>query len=596
MATNAGIEVTQLRPQAQVRDSFVRPQTQKSGIQQGLARLAGNINKKQDAEARARAQEISISEAIDSADSLHNFEAYAHESPAVIANLKELRGNAWAAQWRTGTEDAYNEWKMNSAEDGGDFAGFMTERKRQLADVLKGDRFLTAGAMRVLNETEHNMRSAHRGFLDQRIRVETQENMTSALQETLYQLDKGTSGMTIDKASSYLDELVNRTHATGGMRRAAGNKHMFDQAISLYSSTGDERYKLLAENMKYAKGAKGMVTRPEAVESIADADARVSQRQSVQQALDAKKAKEDKEQAQMATMNGLFNTLLEGADPEEIFKMTMEARQTGLDMSKINSEVQAFRDAWAGDYDVNQYHTNNKAAVLMTINSNIGNPRGLGITEADLMDYIGTKDIHPDHVSELMSALKSAQQIAPLMTSAEVKAVRDSHVQQMRDSALFKSEDLSLRIGDYERGFNAEFQRILQAHYNVEGAGQPTTERLNEISQQAHAFVDDKYQAAKDLINSKNQWLSDINKATTLSADSSSYFDMTNDPELDNVKARIQTDEGQKILAKIMEDPMELLPTGDGGELPAWQVFDKQIGNGAFSLWSEHNPDYYSQR
>ena len=93
MATNTGIEVTALKPSARAGDYYVRPDQTPSGIEQGLARLAGTQNKKLNEQAKIEAQEAALTESMDfnNVEALHNKDAYAQESPAFMAYLSEIR-------------------------------------------------------------------------------------------------------------------------------------------------------------------------------------------------------------------------------------------------------------------------------------------------------------------------------------------------------------------------------------------------------------------------------------------------------------------------------------------------------------------------
>lgn len=591
MATNAGIEVTQLRPQAQVRDNYVRPEAINSGIQQGLARLSNTFNKKEQIEAKARAEEISISESLNSAEDVLDFTAYANESPAVIAHLKELRGSAWAAQWRTETEQQYNEWKANSAEDGSDYAEFMTSRKQQLADVLKGDRFLTAGALGTINETEHNMRLAHRGYLDQRARVETAERMSENMGALFQQMDAGQ--FSIEQVASQIDDMVQTTHDVGTIHRAKGNKAMFDSALAYYENTEDPRYLLLAKSLRYAKGANGQVTRVEAIDAIDKAQAKVEEKARVRQAYQDKIDKEAYEQQKASSMNDLYKVLISGDDPDAIQSLTISAISSGNNATTVKANVDAFVELINGDMPVLDSQESYSAALLASIQESIGNPRGVAVSLEDIMVAVGNKDIHPTQADSLLKAIESAQRVTPLLQSSLVKDFRNAYTRSLRDGAMFKNEDLSKRIFEYERGFNLAFTQNVQDHYNG-GHGQPTQQELTSFANSAHQSVEHRYNEMMGEKDAYNQMIRDLKAAAKASAESTSAF--TNDPEQDNVDRFFKQDDRAPMLRNLLlNDPMKILDT-DKGSMPAWQYLDEIVGAGAFNIWWTANQGEFTGR
>jgi hypothetical protein len=354
MATNTGIEVTALRPAAQSGDFYVRPDQTPSGIEEGLARLANTKSKQQQIEDKATAENLHISDSLNNADSIHDFSAYTQESPGVIAHLKELRGKSFANKWRTESEDAYNKWRMESNETGTDFPTFMAERKTQLADVLQGDRFMTSGALGVINETEYGMRAKHRSFLDTRMRTEVKSQMGQSIDTDMASINAGT--MTIQQVADNTEAMVLTAHATGGMTKAEGNKMVFDHAITKYVSTQDENYLLLARVSRFATGGgKAINTNAESVIQQAT-DQVVARREAVQRGL-AVEAKNAKDKAVQDSWNDANDFFYQNPHKELPTEMIYALTSNGISMVTITGVQDAFqKNADVGTEKLN-HHT-----------------------------------------------------------------------------------------------------------------------------------------------------------------------------------------------------------------------------------------------
>lgn len=596
MATNAGIEVTQLRPQAQARDNYVRPERQNSGIQQALNKLSGTMHKKQTAEAKARAEEISIQEAITSADQLHNFEAYAQESPAVIAHLKELRGRAFATHWKTQTQEDYNNWKANSSEDGADFTTFMGERKQQLADMLKGDRFMTAGALGVINEVEHNMRASHRGYLDQRIRQETADNMQVSLQSYIQGVDSGQ--ISIEQAAQQADDVVQTAHDTGAIHRSKGNEMMFTTAIAMYKSTQDPRYRLLAERMKYAwSGKQGVVNRADAAVAFEEADAYVERQNEIteekQRQTDARISKEREDEA-LTDLNALLS---EDANAEvDMGHFT----SLGLSASLIQTTRKNFQEAAANKTVASTDQTLEKDTLLGDIMASRFNPNGVALTRKQVVQMVADKTIHTSHMKELMQAIAVAENATPLLHNVSVKQVRSDAINRIRNSvpAAAQSSKFANKMYDLGRAFDHEFMAIAERYYTANTDGRtPGPEELTQWAEEAIGRVNASKQVQQDTeeLENFNTAMQNIDKAAKASSQAAGYHFPMHEVPMNNI---IASDPRYGSLERVLKRNPNQIVKLNGVEQEAWKHFDAipQLGDGAFSAWWGRNREGFGEQ
>ena len=588
MATNTGIEVTALRPAAQAGDFYVRPEQYNSGVQQGLARLAGTMQKKQTVEDKARAEELYISDSFKGAEDLHNFEAYTQESPAVIANLKELRGRSYANQWRTKVEGEYNEWRMNSNETGMDFHEFMAERKTELADTLQGDRFMTSGAMGIINEAEHNMRSAHRSFLDQRTRVEVQEQMGENVSAYMSSMKVG--DLNIGDAAKQVDDMVQLAHDTGGLHRSEGNKQMFEYAVAKYKATGDYDFMLLAQNLKFAKGAKGHVNAKAQLvldQARDQVEAESYQRSQREAARNASALKTETQQAWNVVNMKLIKDANAELAPEDILSLTTR----GVKMSTIMSVRTAFQNA--GDIAVTDQHTKYKGAVLSAIKASAYNPRGNEVTYSQINEMVEQDLIHPDDMATLVGALDTAEKVNPILNDSLIKSFKTTMVDELKNRFNYKSEANAKRVGKLERDYDMALTRIVQTHFNS-GGGKPSPNELQQFASQAEMQIKDSAQAMLSEGKEHDAYISKLTEAAKASEGTTEWHSDT--AEIDNVNAIFTTPEGAELLSKLKEDPM-ILEDLDGVPTPVWKILDIMVDNagdkGGFHVWYSANKAHF---
>ena len=601
MATNSGIEVTALRPAAQAGDFYVRPDQTPSGIGEGLARLANTKSKQQKIEDKATAENLHISDSLNNADSIHDFSAYAHESAGVIAHLKELRGKSFANKWRTESEDAYNKWRMDSNETGTDFPTFMAERKTQLADVLQGDRFMTSGALGVINETEYGMRAKHRSFLDTRMRTETKAQMGDSIDSDMASINAGT--MTIQQVAANTEDMILTAHATGGMTKAEGNKMAFDHAITKYVSTGDDNYLLLARVSRFATGG-GKVINTNAESIIQQAtDKVVARRETVQRAL-AAEAKIRETEAVQESWNNVNDFLYQTPYKEIPTEMIYALTSNGISMVTINGVQNAFQDSAQQKYSKQPHHTDFFNDFLADIKNSAYNPQGNIVTEAKIFKAVSEQKIHPDDVASLINSLDQANKVTPVLKQPIVKDFKGDITRALEQSTMYKSKGNADAVAQLGRSFDAAMSRIIQHHFNTTGE-KPTTAELSSYNLQAEAEINKEKNIVQAQIVAHQVFVDGV---TAVAGESEESNELTSaNASIDNIMAVFNSgDKGRELKRMIDEDPLQM-DTYEGEQMQVWQILDIQLkalndgfgnmgGTGAFATYFEANREIWENR
>jgi hypothetical protein len=601
MATNTGIEVTALRPAAQSGDFYVRPDQTPSGIEEGLARLANTKSKQQKIEDKATAENLHISDSLNNADSIHDFSAYTQESPGVIAHLKELRGKSFANKWRMESEDAYNKWRMESNETGTDFPTFMAERKTQLADVLQGDRFMTSGALGVINETEYGMRAKHRSFLDTRMRAETKSQMGQSIDSDMASINAGT--MTIQQVADNTEAMVLTAHATGGMTKAEGNKMVFDHAITKYVSTGDDNYLLLARVSRFATGGgKAINTNAESVIQQAT-DKVVARREAVQRglAVDAKAAKAAQIQESWNNVNDfLYQNPYKELPTEMIYALT----SNDISMVTINGVQDAFQSSAEQKYSKQPHHTDFYNDFLADIKNSSYNPEGNIVTEAKIFKAVSEQKIHPDDVASLINSLDQANKVTPILKQPIVKDFKGDITRALEQSTMYKSKANADAVAQLGRSFDAAMSRIIQHHYNTTG-NKPTTAELSSYNLQAEAEINQEKEIVKAQVLAHQEFVAGVARVAGLSEKTNELTSAN--ASLDNINSVFESgDKGRELKRLIDEDPLQYA-TYEGEQMQVWQILDLQLkalndgfgnmgGTGAFATYFENNKEIWENR
>ena len=601
MATNSGIEVTALRPAAQAGDFYVRPDQTPSGIGEGLARLANTKSKQQKIEDKATAENLHISDSLNNADSIHDFSAYAHESAGVIAHLKELRGKSFANKWRTESEDAYNKWRMDSNETGTDFPTFMAERKTQLADVLQGDRFMTSGALGVINETEYGMRAKHRSFLDTRMRTETKAQMGDSIDSDMASINAGT--MTIQQVADNTEAMVLTSHATGGMTKAEGNKMVFEHAITKYVSTQDDNYLLLARISRFATGGgKAINTTAESMIQQAT-DRVVARRERVARglAVEATTATALAVQESWNDVNDfLYKTPHKPLPPEMIYALTSNK----ISMVTINGVQDAFQDNAEVGTEKRQHHTDFFNIVLADIKDSAYNPNGNNVTNAKIFTMIAEGKLHPDDAATLINSLDQSNKVTPVLKQPIVTNFKSDITRALENSTMYKSKGNADAVAQLGRSFDAEMSKLIQNHFNTTGQ-KPTTNDLSAYNLQAEATINKEKNIVQAQIVAHQVFVDGV---TAVAGESEESNELTSaNASIDNIMSVFNSgDKGRQLKRLIDEDPLQLADY-EGEMLQVWQILDIQLkalndgfgnmgGTGAFATYFEANKEIWENR
>lgn len=596
MATNTGIEVTALRPAAQAGDFYVRPDQTPSGIEQGLARLAGTMSAKQKIEDKLTAENLYISESLNESDDVRDFSAYAHQSAGVVSHLKELRGLTLGHAWRTETEQAANEWRVNSSETGEDFPTFMAERKAALAEKLGGDRFMTAGALGIIKETEYALNAQHRSFLDTRMREETKTNMTNAMD--VFASNIG-NGLSIVDAAAQVEEMVMTSHATGAVDKAAGNEMMFNHAIEMFKTTSNPNYRLLARNLRWATGggevvnSKAMAVLKEATDYVAAEQAR-KEKDSAYQAKAATDAAVSKD---LLSLNNFFKQHpYKAVDPE----IQASLIANGFKQSEINLIRTAYQNEVEAPQALNPQQTNNGNSIYAQIDANGFNPAGSPVTIAFINREVMKGRLHPSQAQGLMARLTSATKNKPLIDSPIFRQFQEQQVNKILNKSSYKSRATATAAANLHDVLEQEMNALLNNHYSKDGAETPTNNEMMDYTRDALAATQEERTVIKAKVATDQEYMDTLSDAALSSKAKELKFFGT-DQKLWGTGASTKdveeffanSPQGPELEALMKEDPMQLKPYG-GEEVPVWQIMEKSMlasdyGAGGFHSWFEDN-------
>ena len=574
MATNTGIEVTALKPSARAGDYYVRPDQTPSGIEQGLARLAGTMSKKQKEEDKATAENLHISDSLNNANDIHDFTAYAHESAGVVAHLKELRGRSYAHKWRTETENAYKEFAATSDEQGGDYHSFMAERKSVLAESFKGDRFMIAGAMSVMNEADQNMRAVHRQYLDARMRTNTSNELDANVDVHMASFLSGNK--TIQTVATDIDDMVQTAHLTGGITNSKGNEQVFNRAVAKYKETGDYNYYRLASQLKFAKGKNGTVnTKAESV--LGDAFEHVEYEAQKAQTLSDQQAEKQKK----IDIQDAWNTINAKFFDNPNYNVTAEDSRSLTVLGIKQTAINAVRDSYATMNDVTrgQRHVEYAASIRAQINDAMYDPNGVQVTNDTLLASMVYGDIHPSDMASLQASLKSAAQATPLLQGPEIRDYKSTLIERAKKAFAYDDPANAAIIYNLENDFDEAFVEIIKGHYKQDGAMTPSNLELRAYANQAKDTIE---MASQLKMDKQNEYLELEASYDALADTSAAQMDYSiNDADMEDVEAMFQTVGGKKIKAALELDPLTPIKykNSDGVVeiIPAHEALDLRI-------------------
>ena len=569
MATNTGIEVTALRPAAQAGDFYVRPEQSNSGIQQGLERLAGVNHKKQTEEDKATAERMFLEDSLDytNVEAIRNFDAYAHLSPAVQLRVAELRGNSVGVQWSNESNDAYNTWLPTSKGDGSDFNDFAQTQRRNLIEKLGDNKYMISGALSVLNETEHNLRSRHRQQLDARIREEAIQGMDVKVGSIVNSFALNTiDGKT---ALAQIEENIADTVGTGVVSRGETTKRVFDALLTEYVNGNlGEKALLLAQSSVYATGPGGTkVTNTQAKAAINTA---IVQRSNRLDALEAKRAgvAEASRKQYKVDASLLMNTQL-GANANHDWtdeELGIFAK-AGINMTTIH-EQQA---AWIHrkSFTVTEPQTVAANKMRQVLEKNYGNPNFDLEHEFEMLDLaVRSGKVHPDQLTALTEVITSIDRSKSHLHSGPIKTGMDYELKMLE----MQYDVLPAGYGGAVNDFTAAYKRAagvqIANFYTEQGRGPNKTE-LDVIQKsvlvQTKPILDKMHQSA----GTDYAWRNSIKKAVNASKEDYTGEGFWNLEE-DSISMAVMREflEGNPNLAsQLEEDPLMFIQRTVDGKL-----------------------------
>ena len=425
MATNTGIEVTALRPAASAGDFYVRPEAYDPSVANGLARLSGTMNKKQNAEAKAEAEYLTLSENLDPSNvkAIRNMDAYAHKSLAVQARVAELRGAKAGNLFASESRNAWNEWKDSSSADGGDFEGFFAERKAKLAQELGGNKYMIAGAMGRMREVESSLRAQHGSYLDSRLRQETSILMDQEIGGILLAVSQG--HMTRDAGRIQVEQSINDTAGTGVISRSEATKNSFNSFVKSYRQ-GNWFARELAEKSVYATGPNGKsVTNIKAIQALEDADDYVAAEKESNEATDAAALVTQQKQAKIDAKNEVAARL--GQNPFQTFGAEDIQKWQGMGYDRV--DIKGLQAAYVEGAGRIEDPTQEEAyqeliADIKNAAGTIAGPMSIDDINAKMQDF----SIHSDRYQTLVSAVDSAMKVNTVLSDSEASLGRKNWV------------------------------------------------------------------------------------------------------------------------------------------------------------------------
>tara|TARA_R110002074_G_scaffold361752_3_gene534806 strand:- start:385 stop:2226 length:1842 start_codon:yes stop_codon:yes gene_type:complete len=586
MATNTGIEVTALRPAASAGDFYVRPEAKNSGIAQGLERLAGTMAKKQRAEDKARAEYLSLSDSLDfsNVEAIQNMEAYAHESPGVIARMSELRGLKAGYQYGAATKDAWNEWKVTAPEDGSGIEEFFARQKEPLAQALSGNKYMVAGAMNRISEVESSLRAQHSSYLDSRIRGEASQLLDQNLGEIMLAVTSGTK--TEADGILEVEEMITTTASTGVISRAEANENSFSSYIKAYKGTGNWFARKLAEHSVYARGPNGKkVTNINAITALAEADDYVAADAARKTAMAEASLIKERKVAKLQAKTEVASLL--GGD--NFYSFSNEEIQKYQGMGYDRTEIQTLQDSFISG--AQQSESPVMADEFREVVSDIKNAAGTTAGPMDIDDLnqmINDKKIHPDRYQSLVTMIDSAQKVDTVLNNSVSAGARKDWLTSIAgDSPSTDPETgrIKLRLTN---SWNAEVFREVSVFEKANGVAMDEAD-IYEMNQRIQQKFSGEYEAEKTdtrNFNDHNRTRKAVLEVsrTEMGAVDNAFFSSFGDQP---ATASFMFTSSKPVLKAAMLEGFMTPLTVSGDTLPAYQWLELTYGKGALARW--HN-------
>jgi len=595
MATNTGIEVTALRPAASAGDFYVRPEAYDPAVANGLARLSGTLNKKQNAEAKTRAEEAALTESLDASniEALHNKQAYAQESPAFMAYLNEVRGKNHASAMVSKLTSDWQEQRAGFDDTGADFEGFLRTGLAQGVEDFRGNRYMMAGASGVFAEATHNLRAQNRQYVDGRTRESLRVEFSQDTGTTALALARGT--MTFDVASTTLEKSIQTIAAVGGMSLGEASEQSFKElvAFSATAEGGSSDVLKLINSHPYITGPKGteptrlegIIMVDKAIQTRSDNEHRESERLYAQQ----ERAREETRQDTATTIQTMLIK-----DPTAQIPNALKSAyiSSGGQLATLQSyEANALA---LSKTKVTEDHTIGYNRVLASIYKETYNPANR-VTIDDILVEASLGFIHPSQVGDLMQKVQQASQVAPLGEKREVTVARKRFVESIVGTSPEMSGATRKRGADLEKAFDVGFREAVSNWYEA-GNDDPNfaevTALIKDVSIELKVLAD----ADTEAIAEETMRNGRIRKAKSWAKNNQATF---RNPTIEYIEAEIAKIGGEvpkAVMDTIMRNPMQLIefpPSMGGGQRPAIEILNEAFGDGASYVWIEaHKGDF----
>jgi hypothetical protein len=594
MATNSGIEVTALRPAAQAGDFYVRPDQTPSGISQGLARLSGTLNTKQNAEAKIRAEEAALSESLDAGnvEALHNRTAYAQESPAFMAYLNEIRGKNHASAMVSKLQSDWQAQREGFDDTGTDFEGFLRDNMSQTVEAFQGNRYMMAGASGVFAEATHNLRAQNRQYVDSRTRESLVTEFSTETGTTALAL--ASNAIPYEVAQATLENSIQTVSGVGGMTLGEASEQSFKELVAFYGTTDGDSAKVLklinshpyvtGPNGKEPTRLEGIILIDNAIQTRSDNAYRESERAYVQQ----ERAKAVALEETATTIQTVLIKDPTSQIPDELKSayvksggqlatlQSYESNALALHKKPVSNEHKAYANNILADI----YKETYKPESRVTIN--------------DILVDASLGFIHPTQVADLMQKVQQASQVAPLGEKREVTDARNRFTESIVGSSSDLSATTRKRKANLEIAFDEGFREAVSKWYS-EGNEDPNFSQLTDIV----STLSQKLKGVADLETEDIKYevlvAGNIRKAKKWAlTNQATLFN----PSIEDVEAGIATNQkvNPAVMKILLRDPMQVInmpPTLGGGQAPVIEVLDRAFGDGAAHVWMEaHKGDY----
>tara|TARA_R110002153_G_scaffold111737_3_gene253540 strand:- start:505 stop:2466 length:1962 start_codon:yes stop_codon:yes gene_type:complete len=503
------LQVTALQPKARAMDTYMRPEVQKNA--EAIGRLLGSIEKTDNDRAIKNAEIEAVTEAMSKGpEDLHNRVGFSSTRPDYIATRLEHRGTQFMRESLPQLESDFQEYLLGANDNGTDIQPFLDEKFGAVMAQLQGDgvgngsQFLIAGASEGMINAKADMQKRHMEYIDKRAMDETMGHLSMRVDGIVHQKlannrPDGSGGTLPPQAFNDrikdMDSLAVEMSQTTTLTKGQANKAVFESLLAMAGGNGPEnaeRYLHMAKLVRYAKGKNGEL-RPEAFEAIQQAEYAADSKMNSKAIADAAALKAAKEKAAKGAYSDFINsvTATEGR-VTELTPATIQYLVDNADMSpeKIEATMDAVNKLTGGTESEPQMMAFvNFSTALM---SNRQNPNIVS-SYSELMKAVANEDIHPSRLKEAQAMLKGIEQAAPLINNllnTQPRGLWVSSIVKMEDE--FDRGGLALKA-ELTGKWNDEFNKLIEQHYQEEGAVAPSTTQLQSMSDYVKNVMDNNY-------------------------------------------------------------------------------------------------------